>query len=280
MASDEGGYGRLFPVARAVLAPTIRFAWRIHTDGLDNLPADGPAILCPNHTSVLDSFLLPVALLPVSGDLSARHVARWQPAKLAAMEGQFRTETGAPLRIGGWPDEATGQTRYALEIPRALSLLAFHDPHAEVKGLDAFPRADWPPVAPVHVSFQVMVGLGSFMALLAIISLVLMARRRELDAHRWLLRALVAATPMGFICVEAGWTVTEVGRQPWIIQGVLRTADAVTPMPGLVVPFVAFTLLYCALGLIVAWLLHQQVFRSAIPAATDTPRGTVAGRPR
>ena len=219
-------------------------------------------------------------LLPVSGDLSARHVARWQPAKLAAMEGQFRTETGAPLRIGGWPDEATGQTRYALEIPRALSLLAFHDPHAEVKGLDAFPRADWPPVAPVHVSFQVMVGLGSFMALLAIISLVLMVRRRELDAHRWLLRALVAATPMGFICVEAGWTVTEVGRQPWIIQGVLRTADAVTPMPGLVVPFVAFTLLYCALGLIVAWLLHQQVFRSAIPAATDTPRGTVAGRPR
>ena len=205
----------------------------------------------------------PAALLmPLSGDISARHVARWQPAKLAAMEGQFRTETGAPLRIGGWPDEAAGQTRYALEIPRALSLLAFHDPGAEVKGLDAFPRADWPPVAPVHLAFQVMVGLGSVLALISLVSLVLMVRPRELDAHPWFLRALVAAAPMGFICIEAGWTVTELGRQPWVIQGVLRTADAVTPMPGLVVPFVVFTLLYCVLGVIVVWLLYHQVFRS------------------
>jgi cytochrome d ubiquinol oxidase subunit I len=201
-------------------------------------------------------------LLPLSGDLSARHVAQWQPVKLAALEGQFKTETGAPLRIGGWPDEAAEETRYALEIPWGLSLLAFHDPHAEVKGLEAFPREDWPPVVPVHVAFQVMVGLGSFMALIAAWALALMARRRDLVGRRWLLRALVAAAPMGFICVEAGWVVTEVGRQPWVIQGVLRTADAVTPMPGLVVPFVTFTLLYCVLGVIVAWLLHQQVLRS------------------
>jgi cytochrome d ubiquinol oxidase subunit I len=205
----------------------------------------------------------PAALAqPLAGDLCARVVARWQPAKLAAMEGQFKTEVGAPLRIGGWPDEETAETRYAIEIPKGLSLLAFHDPNAEVKGLDAFPRTDWPPVPVVHIAFQVMVGLGSFMALVAAWALVLMVRGRDLSAHRWLLRALVASAPMGFICTEAGWMVTEVGRQPWVIHGVLRTADAVTPMPGLAVPFTLFTLLYCFLGLIVVWLLYQQVLKS------------------
>jgi cytochrome d ubiquinol oxidase subunit I len=216
----------------------------------------------------------PAALLqPLSGDLSARVVARWQPVKLAAMEGQFKTEKGAPLRIGGWPDEAAGETRYALEIPRGLSLLAFHDPGAEVKGLEAFPREDWPPVAPVHIAFQVMVGLGSFMALVAAWALALMARRRDLGAHRWLLRALGVAAPMGFICTEAGWVVTEVGRQPWVIHGVLRTADAVTPMPGLVVPFLAFTVLYCFLGVIVAWLLYLQVVKSPTHPDEEMPVG-------
>jgi cytochrome d ubiquinol oxidase subunit I len=205
----------------------------------------------------------PAAVLqPISGDLSARFVAHWQPAKLAAMEGQFKTERGAPLRIGGWPDEAAGETRYAIEIPYALSFLAFKDPHAEVKGLEAFPREDWPPVAIVHVAFQVMVALGSYLALVSVVALWLMWRRRDLTRHRGLLRALVLAAPMGFICTEAGWIVTEVGRQPWIIYGLMRTADAVTPMPGLVVPFVVFTLLYCVLGVAVAWLLYQQVLRS------------------
>jgi len=220
----------------------------------------------------------PAALLqPLSGDLNARVVARWQPVKLAAMEGQFKTEKGAPLRIGGWPDEAKGETRYALEIPRGLSLLAFHDPGAEVKGLEAFPREEWPPVAPVHIAFQVMVGLGSFMALVAAWALALMVRRRDLRAHPWLLRALGVAAPMGFICTEAGWVVTEVGRQPWVIHGVLRTADAVTPMPGLVVPFLAFTLLYCFLGVIVAWLLYLQVIKSPTHAEEEMPGGA---RPR
>jgi cytochrome d ubiquinol oxidase subunit I len=220
----------------------------------------------------------PAALLqPLSGDLSARVVARWQPVKLAAMEGHFKTERGAPLRIGGWPDEASGQTRYALEIPKGLSLLAFHDPGAEVKGLEAFPREDWPPVAPVHIAFQVMVGLGSFMALVAAWALALMARRRDLRAHRWLLRAIGVAAPMGFICIEAGWVVTEVGRQPWVIQGVLRTADAVTPMPGLVIPFLTFTVLYCFLGAIVAWLLYLQVLKSPAHAEEEMP---VSARPR
>ena len=223
------------------------------------------------HRRALSVALLigaPAALLqPLSGDLSARFVAHWQPAKLAAMEGQFKTERGAPLRVGGWPDEAAGETRYAIEIPRGLSLLAFKDPGAEVKGLEAFPRQDWPPVAIVHVAFQVMVGLGSFMALVSAAALWLMWRRRELTRHRWLLRALVLAAPMGFICTEAGWVVTEVGRQPWVIYGLMRTAEAVTPMPGLIVPFLVFTSLYAVLGVVVAWLLYQQVLRS--PQTTE-----------
>ena len=223
------------------------------------------------HRRALSVALLigaPAALLqPLSGDLSAKFVAHWQPVKLAAMEGHFKTERGAPLRIGGWPDEAAGETRYAIEIPYALSFLAFADPRAEVKGLEAFPREHWPPVAIVHVAFQVMVGLGSYLALVSAVALWLMWRRHDLPRHRWLLRALVLAAPMGFICTEAGWIVTEVGRQPWIIHGLMRTADAVTPMPGLVVPFLVFTALYCALGVAVAWLLYQQVLRS--PQVTD-----------
>ena len=212
-----------------------------------------------------------VLLQPLSGDLSAKVVAKWQPAKLAAMEGQFTTERGAPLRIGGWPDEAARTTRFALEVPRGLSFLAFADPNAEVQGLDRVPREDWPAVAVVHVAFQVMVGLGTALAALALWATALRLRRRDFSRHPWLLRALVVALPMGFVATEAGWVVTEVGRQPWIVQGVLRTADAVTPMPGLMVPFALFTLLYLFLGVIVVYLLLHQIAGAPVGVATPTP---------
>ncbi len=220
----------------------------------------------PFHRAALTVALwvaVPSALLQVvSGDLSAKFVAQSQPVKLAALEGHFRTARGAALRIGGLPDEATRETRYALEIPKALSFLAFGDFDAEVKGLEEWPEEDWPPVAVTHVAFQIMVGLGSLMALAAAWVLLLWVRRRApADAPR-LLTLLALLTPAGFIAVEAGWVVTEVGRQPWIIQGVMRTPDAVTPMPGLVVPFIAFTLLYLFLGVIVAWLLWSQIIRT------------------
>jgi cytochrome d ubiquinol oxidase subunit I len=178
------------------------------------------------------------------------------------MEGQFRTETGAPLRIGGIPDEARETTDYALEIPKGLSLLAFSDPNATVTGLDAVPKADRPPVAVTHFAFQIMVGLGTFMAFVAGWTALCWLRRREITASRPLLAAIAISAPMGFICVEAGWVVTEVGRQPWIVQGVLRTAEAVTPMPGLVYPLVGFTLLYLFLGVIVTWLMYNQIIRT------------------
>jgi cytochrome bd ubiquinol oxidase subunit I len=219
------------------------------------------------HRHALSLALLigaPAAILqPVSGDLSARTVARWQPIKLAALEGQFETMRGAPLRIGGWPNEKLARTPYAIEIPRGLSLLAFHDPGAEVRGLRAFRRDAWPPVLPVHAGFQVMVALGTAMALVSLWAAFLFVRKRPLVDQCLLLRALAIVTPFGFIATEAGWTVTEVGRQPWVVQGVLRTADAVTPMPGLVVPMVTFTVLYLVLGAIVVTLIRSMVRETA-----------------
>ncbi|HEU5040506.1 MAG TPA: cytochrome ubiquinol oxidase subunit I [Gemmatimonadales bacterium] len=209
----------------------------------------------------------PAALVqPISGDLSAKTVARVQPAKLAAMESHFETGRRAPLVIGGWPDPDARETRYAIRIPGGLSFLAFGDLDAEVKGLEEWPREDWPNVPIVHTAFQIMVGLGTYMALVSLWAGWLAIRRRDLADHDWLLRALALAAPMGFIAIEAGWTVTEVGRQPWTIYGVLRTADAVTPMPGLIYPFLLFTLLYCFLGVIVAYLLYKQIIRSPRPA--------------
>jgi cytochrome d ubiquinol oxidase subunit I len=205
----------------------------------------------------------PAAVLqPLSGDLSARHIAVHQPVKLAAAEAVFHTQAGAPLTVGGWPDVAARETRFAVEIPYGLSLLAFHDPHAVVKGLDAVPPEDWPNIPAVHLSFQLMVALGTYLALVSLWVGWLAWRRRDLAHNLWLMRAIALATPMGFIAVEAGWMVTELGRQPWVIYGILRTTDAVTPMPGLLVPFVTFTLLYCLLGMIVVWLLYRQILRS------------------
>lgn len=196
---------------------------------------------------------IPAALLqPMSGDLSARTVAQWQPVKLAAMEAHQETQRGAPLHVGG-----------AIAIPRGLSLLAFHDPNAEVRGLSSFPADQRPPVVPVHIAFQVMVLLGGLMAIVCAWAAVVIVRGRAIADRPRLLLALAVLTPGGFIATEAGWTVTEVGRQPWIINGVLRTADAVTPMPGLVVPMVLFALLYLGLAAIVATVIMSLVRETA-----------------
>jgi cytochrome d ubiquinol oxidase subunit I len=202
----------------------------------------------------------PAAVLqPISGDLSARTVAATQPVKLASLESLWDTQRDAPLAIGGVPNETRETTRWAIEIPYGLSLLAFHDPFAEVRGLKSFPRSDWPPVAIVHIAFQVMVALGLSMAFVGLWVGWVAWRRRDLSMQRRLLIALAIVTPFGFLATEAGWIVTEVGRQPWVVQGVLRTADAVTPMPGLIVPMTLFTLLYIGLGAIVVRLIASMV---------------------
>jgi cytochrome d ubiquinol oxidase subunit I len=217
-------------------------------------------------------------LQPLSGDFIAKRVAVTQPVKLAAFEGQFETEQSAPLRIGGVPDENARVTRYAIEIPYALSLLAYGDPNADVKGLNDFPADQHPPIAIVHIAFQIMVACGVAMMLVALWGAWRYVRARWITRKRtnqswldsqWFLRTLVVAAPLGFIAIETGWTVTEVGRQPWIIYGVMRTSEAVTPMPGLVVPFVAFTVLYIFLALVTVWLLLRQV--AASPRHPEPP---------
>jgi cytochrome bd ubiquinol oxidase subunit I len=195
----------------------------------------------------------------LSGDALARMVARTQPVKLASLEGQFQTESGAPLRIGGLPDSKRRTTRYALEIPHGLSLLAFHNPNARVRGLDDFPEEDWPRVILVHLSFQLMVGLGSGLMLVALLGAWLAWKRGPLSTHRTYLKLLVLCGPLGFMALEAGWMVTELGRQPWIIFGILRTRDAVTRVQHLQIPFLLVSALYCAFGIIVVWLLAAHV---------------------
>ncbi|MGE5092458.1 MAG: cytochrome ubiquinol oxidase subunit I [Bacillota bacterium] len=223
-----------------------------------------PANAFHRHALVLALLVgAPAAVLqPISGDISARAVAHQQPAKLAALEGLFETTRGAPLTIGGFPDVHARTMRFGIPVPHGLSLLAFHDPDAEVRGLDRVPREDWPPVAIVHLAFQAMVALGTGLALLSLWIGWQAWRRRDIVASRALLRAIAIATPCGFLAIEAGWTVTEVGRQPWIIAGILRTRDAVTPMPGIAVPFALFTLLYVGLAVAVVWLLYRQIVRA------------------
>jgi len=207
-----------------------------------------------------------------SGDVIARMVAQRQPAKLAAMEAHYHTRAAAPLTIGGIPDDAAMTTRYGLHIPWALSLLAWHDPSASVRGLDSIPRDEWPNTRIVHWAFDLMVGAGSAMLAVAGWAGWLWWRWRRVPDERWLLRALVVAGPLGLIAIEAGWVVTEVGRQPWIIYGVMRTAESVTPMPGLAVPFTTFTGVYMFLSVVLVYLLRRQ-FIETDPRAVRRVRG-------
>ncbi|ACZ42026.1 cytochrome bd ubiquinol oxidase subunit I [Thermobaculum terrenum ATCC BAA-798] len=192
-------------------------------------------------------------LMPLSGDASARSVAIRQPAKLAAMEGLFHSERGAGLSIGGWPDLEREQLRYAVEIPKLLSFLAFHDPNALVRGLDSVPRDQWPNVVVVRAAFQVMVGLGIF---LVVVSVWYWASRFWRRLHtKWLYIALVLSGIAGYTALEAGWIVTEVGRQPWIIYGIMRTSEAVTPTEGVFETLIAVVAIYALLSLALVWLL-------------------------
>lgn len=210
-------------------------------------------------------------LQPVSGDISAKDVTKRQPAKLAAMEALFKTEAAAPLIIGGIPDEETQTIKYKIELPGMLSFLAHGDFTHEVTGLDKIPKENHPPVMVTHFAFQIMVGIGSFLVLLALTYFISLKKKSWYN-RKWFLRLFVVAIPLGFIAVEAGWVVTEVGRQPWIIYNVLRTADAVTPMPGIVYSFYMFTVIYLSLTAVVIYLLRRQI--QMVPVLYDKKNST------
>jgi cytochrome d ubiquinol oxidase subunit I len=193
----------------------------------------------------------------MSGDLLAKFVYHTQPAKFAAMEAHFETSAYAPIILGGVPDTATGTVRYGLAIPGALSFLATHTRSAVVEGLNDIPRTDWPNVALVHLAFDVMVGSGTLLAVIAVAFGWCAWRRGEtVFNHRWLLRLVAVTGALGFVGLEAGWIVTEAGRQPWVINGIMRTADAVTPSANVAPVFWAYAGLYAALAVTSVALLR------------------------
>jgi cytochrome bd ubiquinol oxidase subunit I len=191
------------------------------------------------------------------GDWAARTVAEEQPVKLAAFEGLGQTQKGAPFHIGGWYDESKEEVRYGIAIPKMLSLLAFHDPNATVKGLDSVPADDRPPVNVVRVAFFTMVGIGTLMATFGIALLVLWWRRRALPDGRWFLRLTVALGPLSVVALIAGWVTTEVGRQPWVVYGHMRTEEAVTGAGGIPLGYAALVVIYVALAVATVWLLRR-----------------------
>ena len=184
-------------------------------------------------------------LQPIVGDLHGLNTLEHQPAKIAAMEGQWETQRGAPLRLFAWPDEDEERNKFSVEIPYLSSLILTHDLDGEVKGLKEWHRDERPPVTVVFWSFRIMVGIGILMALTGVIAVILHFRRRLFDTP-WFQYWCMALTPSGFIAVLAGWFVTEVGRQPYVAYGIMKTADAVSPVvgPQVALSLVAFIITY------------------------------------
>ena len=191
----------------------------------------------------------------VVGDWIARTVGEQQPTKLAAFEGLEQTTKGAPIHVLGWYDD--GEIRYGIEIPKLLSLLADHDPEATVRGLDAVAPEDRPPVNVVRIAFQAMVGIGTLLAALSVVHLTTWVRRRSLVGGRWFWWAVVAAGPLSVVALLAGWVATEVGRQPWVVYGSMRTEDAVTGAGGVPVGYATLVVVYLGLGAAVVWILRR-----------------------
>jgi cytochrome d ubiquinol oxidase subunit I len=198
-------------------------------------------------------------LQPISGDFSAKDIAKRQPAKLAALEALYKTSKPADLVIGGIPNDKEERVDYAIHVPGFLSFLAHGDFEAEVTGLDKFPKHERPPVLITHIAFQVMVGSGLLLAFAGLLFILFSIRWKHLLSGRWWLMFVTFLTPFGFIAVEAGWTVTEVGRQPWIIYGVMKTKDAVSSMPGLQYSFYTISVVYLLLSVILVWLMRRQI---------------------
>ncbi len=203
---------------------------------------------------VVGAIAIPLQIF--AGDLSARSLVDLQPAKLAAMEGVFHTDKGAPIKIGGIVDDKTGQILYAIVIPDGLSILGKGDPHATITGLDTFAPQDRPDPFFVHPSFDGMVGSGFFALFIGgLFWLLYFRRKRVVPENRLLLWGIVLSGPLSFVAIEIGWMVTELGRQPWIIYNILRTQNAVTTAPGLNISFAIFSGIYVVLAITLTVLL-------------------------
>jgi cytochrome d ubiquinol oxidase subunit I len=206
------------------------------------------------------------------GDWAARDVAKSQPTKLAALEGLARTTRGAPVHVLGWYQK--GQVKYGIQIPHLLSVLAFHSWNARVQGLDAVPADRRPPVNVVRASFQAMVGIGTFLGLIGVVYLLVWLRGKRLPRSAWFYRALILAGPLSIVALIAGWVVTEVGRQPWVVYGVMPTAAAVTGAHGIPVGYAALACAYLAVAVGLVWVLRR-LARAPLDLGPD-PKPAVA----
>ena len=189
------------------------------------------------------------------GDWAARTVAERQPTKLAAFEGLGPTQRGAPEHLLGWYQD--GEVKYGVKIPKLLSLLSFHDPNARVRGLAAVPERDRPPVNVVRVAFQLMVAIGTAMAALGAVFLFVRWRRKRLPESVWFYRAVILAGPASLVALIAGWVTTEVGRQPWVVYGVMRTSEAVTGAGGIPVGYATLAVVYLGVAAALVWVLRR-----------------------
>ncbi|WP_433362349.1 cytochrome ubiquinol oxidase subunit I [Streptosporangium sp. CA-115845] len=224
----------------------------------------------------LASIFTPLQILV--GDLIARFLATNQPIKLAAAEALFQTRAGAPLSIGGFV--VNDELRYALEIPYGLSLLVGLHPGTVVQGLNIVPPADRPPVNPVHLAFDTMVGIGFFLLLMAAWFALTWWRRRDLPRSPWFLRLAAVSGVAAVVAVETGWIVTEVGRQPWVVYNKLRTADGVNPAPGLWLGFLALLLVYLFLTVAIGYVLRRLAREPKEVPAEEIPREVLLHAPQ
>lgn len=206
----------------------------------------------------------------VVGDWAARDVATEQPVKLAAIEGLGQTTNGAAEHVLGY--YTNGHVEYGIAIPHLLSLLAFHSWNATIKGLDIVPASDQPPINIIRFAFQTMVGVGSMLALLAVVFLFILWRYRRLPITRWFYLAVAIAGPLSYLALISGWVTTEVGRQPWVVYGVMRTNAAVTGATSIPVGFGLLAAVYAVLIVCTLWALHS------LANVPMPPAGSAAGR--
>jgi cytochrome d ubiquinol oxidase subunit I len=237
--------------------------------------ANGGTPLALRTAVMAAAFAIPLQIL--AGDMHGLNTLQHQPAKIAAIEGIWHTEKSAPLTLFGLPNEREGRTDYAIQVPKLASLILAHDWDAELKGLNEFPNAH-PPVAPVFWSFRVMVGMGLLMLAVAWWAAFSLWRRRALSGLQ--LRVLSAMTFSGWVATLAGWYVTEIGRQPFLVYGVLRTADLVAPhAPGMVLStLLAYLMVYVLLLAAYVLVLMYMARHPAMPTP-EAPQSPKAATP-
>jgi cytochrome d ubiquinol oxidase subunit I len=222
---------------------------------------------------VIAGVISSVLIIFPTGDLAGKYVAQYQPAAIAAMEGLFKTETGAGIVLMGQPNEETGQIDNPIVVNDVLSFLIYGTTKAEVKGLDQFPQDQWPTALPLlFYAYHIMAGLGTWFVLLMVVATLLLWRGR-LFTSRWALWALLLSFPLPYIANTAGWMTAELGRQPWLIYGLMRTSEGfsstVSASNGLFT-LLGFMGLYALLGLLFTVLIYREIDHGPEPKKPAT----------